>query len=47
MLQSTTNLASANWTNAGGVLTATNSSLSASNGIGTASQQFFRVLLLP
>jgi hypothetical protein len=45
--QSTTNLAAANWVNAGGAITATNSSLSASYAIGSASQQFYRIVLAP
>ncbi|MGA2177039.1 MAG: choice-of-anchor tandem repeat GloVer-containing protein [Verrucomicrobiota bacterium] len=46
-VQSTTNLASPNWISVGGALTATNSSMSASYGIGSNSQQFYRILLLP
>jgi uncharacterized repeat protein (TIGR03803 family) len=46
-VQSTTNLASADWTNVGGVITAATASASASYPIGSASQQFYRVLLLP
>jgi uncharacterized repeat protein (TIGR03803 family) len=45
-LQSTTNLASANWANLGPALTATNSSLSVSDAIGSFSERFYRVLLL-
>ena len=45
--QSTTNLAAANWVNAGGAITATNSSVSASYGVGSASQQFYRIVLAP
>jgi uncharacterized repeat protein (TIGR03803 family) len=46
-VQTTTNLAYANWSNVGGAITATNNSVSASYGIGTVAQQFYRVLLLP
>jgi uncharacterized repeat protein (TIGR03803 family) len=46
-VQTTTNLASAAWTDVGGALTTTNASLSASYVIGTSSQQFYRVLVLP
>jgi uncharacterized repeat protein (TIGR03803 family) len=45
-VQSTTNLASADWINIGGVIIATNTSLSESYAIGSPSQQFYRVLLL-
>ncbi len=46
-VQSTTNLVSGTWVNTGSVITATDFSVSASYGIGSASQQFYRVLLLP
>jgi uncharacterized repeat protein (TIGR03803 family) len=46
-VQTTTNLASAIWTNLGVAFTASNSSMSASYGLGSPSQQFYRVLLLP
>jgi uncharacterized repeat protein (TIGR03803 family) len=46
-VQSTTNLALDGWTNVGGVITATSFSVSESYEIGSASQQFYRVLLLP
>jgi len=46
-VQSITDLDSANWINVGSVITATNTSQSASYVIGSASQQFYRVLLLP
>jgi uncharacterized repeat protein (TIGR03803 family) len=45
-VQSTTNLAANTWTNLGNAITTTNASLTASNALGTASQQFYRVLLL-
>jgi len=46
-VQTTTNLASAIWTNLGGAFTASNSSVSASCNLGSPSQQFYRILLLP
>jgi hypothetical protein len=46
-VQTTTNLASANWSNVGAAVTATNGSLNASYSIGAVSQQFYRVLVLP
>jgi uncharacterized repeat protein (TIGR03803 family) len=46
-VQSTTNLASGGWTNVGGVITATSFNVSESYETGSASQQFYRVLLLP
>jgi uncharacterized repeat protein (TIGR03803 family) len=46
-VQTTTNLDSTIWTNLGGAFTASNSSLSASYGLGPAPQQFYRILLLP
>jgi uncharacterized repeat protein (TIGR03803 family) len=46
-VQSATDLASGNWTNLGGVFTASNTTLSASFTIGSDAQQFYRVLLLP
>ena len=46
-VQSTTNLASADWINVGGVITATNTIQSAAYAIESVSLQFYRVLLLP
>ena len=46
-VQSTASLAPANWTNFNNTLTASNAALSASWQIGSASQQFYRVVLLP
>ncbi|HEX4120441.1 MAG TPA: choice-of-anchor tandem repeat GloVer-containing protein, partial [Verrucomicrobiae bacterium] len=46
-VQTTTNLASTNWLDLGGIMTATNTNMSGSFGIGSNSQQFYRVLLLP
>ena len=46
-IQSTTNLAPADWTNLSSVVTATNSTATISEPIGTNSQQFYRVVLLP
>ena len=46
-IQSTTNLAPANWTNLGGTITATNSTMTNSQAIGTNPQQFYRVLVVP
>jgi uncharacterized repeat protein (TIGR03803 family) len=46
-VQTTTNLSSAIWADAGGAVTATSSSSSASYAIGTNAQQFYRILLLP
>jgi len=46
-LQSTANLAPATWTNVGGLLTATNSSLGVSCPIGSAAQQFYRIVTEP
>jgi hypothetical protein len=45
-IQSTTNLAQANWSNLGGLITATNSTMSTSLPV-TNSQQFYRLALLP
>jgi hypothetical protein len=45
-VQASTNLAPANWINVGGAVTASNSSVSATYGIGSAGQQFYRILLL-
>jgi hypothetical protein len=45
-IQSTTNLAAANWVNLGGLIPATNSTMSASQPASN-SQQFYRVVLLP
>jgi uncharacterized repeat protein (TIGR03803 family) len=45
-VQSATNLASGDWTDVAGVITATNVSSSATYPIGAATQQFYRVLLL-
>ncbi len=46
-IQATASLAPANWTNLGGTITATNSSMTVSEPIGGNSQQFYRVVLLP
>jgi hypothetical protein len=45
-IQSTTNLSKANWIDLGGVIPATNSTMSTSETIATNSQQFYRVVLL-
>jgi hypothetical protein len=45
-IQSTTNLAAANWTNFGGVITATSFTATASDSISTA-QQFYRIVFMP
>jgi uncharacterized repeat protein (TIGR03803 family) len=45
-VQSTADLASAEWINLGGAIAATNTSMSASHTIGSGSQEFYRVLLL-
>ena len=44
-LQSTTNLSSAGWTNWGGAVTATNSIMGATDGIGTSGQKFYRIIM--
>jgi hypothetical protein len=46
-VQSTTNLALTNWTTLGGLITATNSTMTNSQTIGTNSRQFYRVVLVP
>jgi hypothetical protein len=46
-IQSTASLTPPNWTNLGGTLVATNSTMSTSEPIGTNSQGFYRVALLP
>ncbi len=46
-VQMSTNLASANWVSVGEAVTASSSSMSASWSLGSASLQFYRVLLLP
>lgn len=46
-IQTTPSLASANWTNLGGSITASNSIVTTSVPIGTNAQQFFRVVLFP
>jgi len=46
-IQSTSNLAPAKWTNLSSVVTATNSTMTLSEPIGTNRQQFYRVVLLP
>jgi uncharacterized repeat protein (TIGR03803 family) len=46
-LQSTTNLGLPSWTNAGPALTASSTTLSVTNSIGSNSQQFYRIELLP
>jgi hypothetical protein len=46
-IQSTASLAPVSWTNTGGTITATNSTMTTSELIGFNSQQFYRVVLLP
>ena len=46
-VQTTADLASANWTNLGSAITAINATLGASCAIGSASRQFYRILLMP
>jgi hypothetical protein len=46
-IQSTVSLAPANWTNSGGTIPVTNSTMTTSEGIGTNSHQFYRVVLVP
>jgi len=46
-LQFTTNLTLINWSNTGNPVTATNTSVSASDTIGSATRRFYRVALLP
>jgi hypothetical protein len=46
-IQYTTNLATANWTDVGSAITPTNSSMTISLAIGTNSEQYYRVVLLP
>lgn len=46
-IQSSAGLAPANWTNLGGPITATNSTMTISESLGTNAQQFYRVVLLP
>jgi hypothetical protein len=46
-IQATASLDPANWTDLGGTITATNSTMTISEGISTNSQQFYRVVLLP
>ncbi len=46
-LQFATNLTQTNWSNTGGLITATNSTASASDTIGAALQHFYRVVLSP
>ncbi len=46
-LQCATNLSPAGWTNFGGAVTATNSIMGASDGIGTSGQKFYRVIMSP
>ena len=46
-VQSTTNLATADWVNLGPSLIATNTTLTVSNVITSGSQQFYRVVLVP
>jgi len=46
-IQSTASLNPANWTNISGTITPTNSTMTVSATIGTNTQQFFRVVLLP
>jgi hypothetical protein len=46
-VQYKTDAASSNWSNLGGVLVATNETLSAADVIGTNTQRFYRIVLLP
>jgi subtilase family serine protease len=46
-VQAETNLAQPNWTNLGSAFTATNSTMTTSESIGTNAQQFYRIVLLP
>ena len=46
-IQSTTDLTQSNWTTVGSTLTATNSTMSVSESIGTNGQQFYRIVLFP
>jgi hypothetical protein len=46
-VQYTASLAPTNWTNLGGTMTASGGTLSASDAIGTATQRFYRVGLVP
>jgi hypothetical protein len=46
-VQSSASMNPTNWSNVGGTLTAAGSTLSASNVFGTATQRFYRVLLVP
>jgi hypothetical protein len=46
-VQAATDLASANWINAGAAIRATHSTLTASWSLGAASQQFYRIIMLP
>ncbi len=46
-IQYSTNLAKTNWIAVGGIITATNSSMTISEPIGSNAQQFYRVVLLP
>jgi len=46
-VQSTTNLGSAGWTNLGGAVIATNTTMGASDGIGASGQRFYRVIMSP
>jgi hypothetical protein len=46
-IQATTSLAPARWTNLGGAIIASNTTMSTNVSIGTNSQQFYRLVLLP
>jgi hypothetical protein len=46
-VQSTASLTPTNWSNVGGTMTASGSTLSASEAIGTATQRLYRVRLVP
>ena len=46
-IQSTASLTPANWTNFGGTITASNSTMTTSEPLNTNSQQFYRIVLLP
>ena len=46
-VQYSADLTTGNWTNSGGVITATGNSSSSSDVIGGSAQQFYRIILLP
>jgi hypothetical protein len=47
IIQSTTNLATSNWTNLGATITATNSTSTTTEPIGTNRSQFYRIMVFP